>query len=467
MNANKALWGGRFHEKPSSLFLQFSQSVSFDWRLYKQDIKGSIAHARMLEKIGIIDPKESEEIQRGLTEILEEIEEGQFKWSTQLEDIHMNIESALINKTKAGLKLHTGRSRNDQIATTMRLWVKEEVQKILSLLSRLQAVLVLWAEENIEVVIPGYTHLQKAQVVSLAHQILAYVEMLERDKEKFKECYNNTDVLVLGSGALAGSSIELDREYVANLLGFSRISQNSMDGVSDRDFVLDFLYGASTLGIHLSRFAEDMVLWSSSEWGFLELPDAFSSGSSLMPNKKNPDCFELLRGKSARLISNLNRLSILLKSLPLTYNRDMQEDKEPLFDSADTVESCLEMLIAMIPKLKIKKSLCLKQSEDPLLFATDIADWLVQKRIPFREAHHKVGELIGYCQKNSLSLAAVPSAVLDAIHPELSKQWKVFFDPHKSLERKKTMGSPNPDLVRKRILFWKESLKVASAPEEA
>ncbi|QSR85944.1 argininosuccinate lyase [Candidatus Methylacidiphilum infernorum] len=459
MNANKAPWGGRFHEKPSSLFLQFSQSVSFDWRLYKQDIKGSIAHARMLEKIGIIDQKESEEIQRGLTEILEEIEQGQFKWSTQLEDIHMNIESALINKTKAGLKLHTGRSRNDQIATTMRLWVKEEVQKILSLLSRLQAVLVQWAEENVEVVIPGYTHLQKAQVVLLAHQILAYVEMLERDKEKFKECYNNADVLVLGSGALAGSSIELDREYVANLLGFSRISQNSMDGVSDRDFVLDFLYGASTLGIHLSRFAEDMVLWSSSEWGFLELPDAFSSGSSLMPNKKNPDCFELLRGKSARLISNLNRLSILLKSLPLTYNRDMQEDKEPLFDSADTVERCLEMLIAMIPKLKIKKSLCLKQSEDSLLFATDIVDWLVQKRIPFREAHHKVGELIGYCQKNSLSLDAVPSSVLDAIHPELSKQWKSFFDPHKSLERKKTMGSPNPDLVRKRILFWKESLK--------
>ncbi|TFE69539.1 argininosuccinate lyase [Methylacidiphilum caldifontis] len=459
MNSNNPLWGGRFNEKPSSVFLEFSQSISFDWRLYSQDIRGSIAHARMLEKIGIINATESEEIQKGLTEILQEIEQGQFSWSTELEDIHMNIESALIKKTKAGLKLHTARSRNDQIATTMRLWLKEEVQKILTLLSRLQAVLVSWAEDNLDVVIPGYTHLQRAQPVCLSHQILAYVEMLERDKERFQECYKHADVLVLGSGALAGSTLPLDREYVARLLGFEKIAENSMDAVSDRDFVLDFLYGASTLGVHLSRFAEDMTLWSTSEWGFLELPDSFSSGSSLMPNKKNPDCFELLRGKSARLISNLTRLSILLRSLPLTYNRDMQEDKEPLFDSADTVELCLEMLIAVVPNLKIKKHRCMHQSQDPLLYATDIADWLVEKQVPFREAHHKVGELVGYCQKNSLLLSAVPESILETIHPELPKQWKTFFDPQKSLERKKTLGSPNPDFVRKRIQFWKEKLK--------
>ncbi|WP_235277234.1 argininosuccinate lyase [Methylacidiphilum kamchatkense] len=283
MNADKALWGGRFHEKPSSLFTRFSQSISFDWRLYYQDIQGSIAHARMLEKIGIIDSKESEEIQSALSEISHQIEQGQFQWSMEHEDVHMNIEYALTQKTKAGLKLHTARSRNDQIATTMRMWVKEEVQKIFNLLCRLQAILVQWAEKYTDLVIPGYTHLQRAQPVSIAHQILAYVEMLERDKEKFLACYKSADVLILGSGALAGSSLPLDREYVAKLLGFSKVSENSMDGVSDRDFVLDFLYGGASLGIHLSRFAEDMILWSSSEFGFLELPDSFSSGSSLMP----------------------------------------------------------------------------------------------------------------------------------------------------------------------------------------
>ncbi|TFE70199.1 argininosuccinate lyase [Methylacidiphilum sp. Yel] len=463
MNTDKALWGGRFHEKPSSLFTRFSQSISFDWRLYHQDIQGSIAHARMLEKIGIIDSKESEEIQSALSEISHQIEQGQFQWSMEHEDVHMNIEYALTQKTKAGLKLHTARSRNDQIATTMRMWVKEEAQKIFTLLCRLQAILVQWAEKHADLVIPGYTHLQRAQPVSIAHQILAYVEMLERDKEKFLACYKSADVLILGSGALAGSSLPLDREYIAKLLGFSKISENSMDGVSDRDFVLDFLYGGASLGIHLSRFAEDMVLWSSSEFGFLELPDSFSSGSSLMPNKKNPDTFELIRGKSTRLIANLNRLCILLKSLPLTYNRDLQEDKEPLFDSADTIESSLEILIALIPELKIKRANCLERAKDPLLFATDITDWLVQRQIPFREAHHKIGELIGYCEKNSILLSEAPESVLSRIHPDLPKVWKEFFDPQKSLDRKKTIGAPNPSSVRQRIAHWKEQLKTINA----
>jgi argininosuccinate lyase len=372
-------------------------SIPFDRRLYRQEIEGSIAHARMLAKQGIIAESEAETIIKGLNSIREEIKRGKFQFKTELEDIHMNIEAGLFAKIGdvAG-KLHTARSRNDQIALDLRLFVKEEILKTIDKIKALQAALVELAEANKAVIMPGYTHLQQAQPILLAHHLLAYFEMFQRDKERFHDCLGRTDVLPLGSGALAGVPYPLDREFVARQLGFSKVSTNSLDAVSDRDFVIEYEAAAAIAMMHLSRLAEELILWSSSEFGFIEIGEAFTTGSSIMPQKKNPDVAELARGKTGRVYGHLMGILTTMKSLPLAYNRDMQEDKEGLFDTVDTLHTSLEVFAGMVKTLKINTERISQAMKTDYILATDLADYLVKKGLPFREAHGVVAKLSEY-----------------------------------------------------------------------
>ncbi len=385
---------GRFSAAASEIAQRYSESVSFDRRLYRHDIAGSIAHASALASAGILSADEFEMIARGLREIENQITAGTFVWDASLEDVHMNIEAALTKRIGlAGDKLHTGRSRNDQIALDLRLFTRDEIDQIVARLRALQHALLLLAQKYSEVLMPGYTHLQRAQPTYFAHYLLAQLEALERDHERLRDTRRRADVMPLGSGALAGSTIALDREGIAKVLGFQRVTQNSIDAVSDRDFVGDFLYSLAMIGIHLSRFSEDLIIWSTSEFGFIEFSDAFATGSSLMPQKKNPDMAELTRGKCGRLIGNLVSLLTILKGLPSSYNRDLQEDKEALFDSVDTVRSALELFSAMLPELTINRERMESLANDPQLLATDLAEHLVGKGVSFREAHTIVGKL--------------------------------------------------------------------------
>src|SRR5271167_1513664 len=354
----KALWGGRFATGAAERLRDYTESVSFDWQLYRHDIAGSIAHAKMLAHIRVLKQSELSVIVAGLEEIRAQIDRGQFKWRTDLEDVHMNIEAELTARCPVGAKLHTGRSRNDQVATAMRLWLKDQIVANRAAIAGLQSALETWASRDFKVVIPGYTHLQRAQPVLLAHHLLAYVEMLERDHERLADCAKRTDVLPLGSGAIAGSTLPLDRAYVAKELGFARISENSMDAVSDRDFVVEYNAACALLAVHLSRLAEDLILWSSSEFRFIRIGDSYTTGSSLMPQKKNPDIAELARGKSARVIGNLVASLTLLKGLPMTYNRDLQEDKERMFDSADAVQAASRLMAALLQNTTINHAAC-------------------------------------------------------------------------------------------------------------
>lgn len=388
---------GRFEKGMDKRVKDYTLSVSFDKRLYKYDIAGSIAHARMLAKQNIISDKEAERIIMGLIAIREEIERGDFEFKDDLEDIHINIEARLTEKIgNIGAKLHTARSRNDQIALDMRLYVKEAIADTIRLIRSFQSTLVELAEANINVIIPGYTHLQRAQPVLFAHHLLAYFEMLQRDIERFRQCKEQTDVLPLGSGALAGVPYNIDRESMAKELGFKTISKNSMDAVSDRDFVIEYQAAASITMMHISRFAEEIVLWSSTEFGFIELDEAFSTGSSIMPQKNNPDVAELARGKTARIYGHLMAALTMMKGLPLSYNRDLQEDKEGLFDSVDTLVSTLDVFNGMIGSLRVRKECCRKAAVENYTLATDVADYLVKKGVPFREAHETVGKLVRY-----------------------------------------------------------------------
>ncbi len=345
---------GRFTAGPSADVAAFSESISFDHRLWRQDIIGSMAHAAMLEKIGVLTKRERESIVRGLEDIGQEIADGKFQWKTELEDVHMNIEAELTRRVPAGAKLHTARSRNDQVALDIRMWLRDELAELDGELRTLQSALVRLGEKNSDVIIPGYTHLQRAQPVYFAHHLLAYVEMIERDRQRFIDCFQRVNVCPLGNGAIAGSTLPIDREMVAEILGFvdadgkARVTQNSMDGISDRDFAVEFCAGAALLAVHLSRLSEDVILWASAEFNFIKIADAYTTGSSLMPQKKNPDVAELTRGKSARVIGNLVSLLTLLKGLPMTYNRDLQEDKERLFDSAATVRACSRLMAALL-----------------------------------------------------------------------------------------------------------------------
>lgn len=455
---NKAMWGGRFASGTDALLQRFSESVSYDQRLYAHDIRGSIAHARMLMSIGVLNEEELSEIESNLLKIREQIESGQFDWKLELEDVHMNIESRLTEMTSAGAKLHTGRSRNDQVATDMRLWLKETIAENLDALSQLQSALVILAEKNADVLVPGYTHLQRGQPVVFAHVLLAYVEMFSRDSGRFQDAFKRTDVLPLGSGALAGSTLPLDREKVREELGFAEISQNSLDAVSDRDFIVEYLSACSLLAAHLSRLSEDLVLWSSAEFGFVRIGDSFTTGSSLMPQKKNPDVAELVRGKSGRVIGNLVSLLVTLKGLPMTYNRDLQEDKERLFDSADTVQASLEIMAAMLLDTEVKREPCETAASDPLLLATDVADALVRKGVPFRHAHEIVGSAVREAELCNCSLADLPLEAWKKIHDAVDNEILSVFDPRSALGHRPMIGAPNPELVADQIAKWKDQL---------
>ncbi len=387
----------RFRKDMDKSVHQYTESISFDQRLYRHDIAGSIAHAKMLAKQGIVSEKEVALITKGLISIRKEIEQGKFQFDSELEDIHMNIESRLFKQVGdvAG-KLHTARSRNDQVALDLRLFTKEVIEETIQKLKGLQGALLKVAEDNKSVVMPGYTHLQRAQPILMAHHLLAYFEMLQRDIQRFDNCLKRTDVLPLGSGALAGVPYPIDRSYIAQELGFSQISQNSIDAVSDRDFVVEFQAAASVAMMHLSRLAEEIILWSSAEFGFIEIDDAYATSSSIMPQKKNPDVAELARGKTGRTYGNLLSILTTMKALPLSYNRDLQEDKEGLFDTADTLLSTLEVFAGIVSTLKIKTRRTRKTTKEGYILATDVADYLANKGIPFRQAHTIVGELVDY-----------------------------------------------------------------------
>ena len=447
-------WGGRFSTGPAETVKQFTESVSFDWRLYRQDIAGSIAHAKGLTKAGLITNAEAGKIIRGLQVIHREIDAGKFQWDPALEDVHMNIEVALVKKIgAAGKKLHTARSRNDQVATDMCLWVCEIAVDRIAQLGKLQLALVHLAEANQTVVIPGYTHMQRAQPVSFAHHCLAYVEMFERDMLRFTTgCGNANRHSPLGSGAIAGSTLRVDRAAVAKQLGFSGVTQNSMDAVSNRDFVLDFLYAAAVTGMHLSRLAEDLILWSSAEFGFITIGDAYTTGSSLMPQKKNPDICELTRGKTGRLYGNLVAVLTLMKGLPLTYNRDMQEDKEPLFDSADTLRNTLGVVAAMLRHVQVNRARCEAAASDPLLLATDLVDFLVKQGTPFREAHHLVGALVAESEQTGIALPILAGQ-------KYGRAAANVFHVRRALAARKATGAPAPASVRAQIAGWKKRLK--------
>ena len=396
--AEKKLWGGRFKESTNKLVEEFTESVSYDKRLAPYDIAGSVAHVKMLEKQGILSQEEADRIVKALNEVLQEIEKGEFEWKKELEDVHMNIEKRLIEKVGAvGGKLHTGRSRNDQVATDVRLYVRKEILEILELLKELRRAFFKQAQENLGVIMPGYTHLQIAQPVLYSHHMLAYYQMFKRDAERFEDTLKRVNVSPLGSAALAGTSYPLDREFTAKLLGFSTVTRNSMDAVSDRDFVAETIFNCAMVMAHLSRLSEELILWSSQEFDFIELPDAFCTGSSIMPQKKNPDVSELTRGKTGRVYGDLVAILTIIKGLPLSYNRDLQEDKEPLFDAIDTVKACLKVNALIVEGMKPKRRRMEEQARKGFSLATDLADYLAKRGVPFREAHRIVGELVAYC----------------------------------------------------------------------
>ncbi len=386
---------GRFDARMDPLFTRFNASVSFDKRLYAQDIAGSIAHVRMLAKQGIVDTKDADAIEQGLREVREEIEEGRFEFLEELEDVHINIENRLREKIGdvAG-RLHTARSRNDQVALDTRMYVKEQVSQVCGDLAELMRTLVDVGERTVDLVLPGYTHLQRAQPVRLGHHFMAYFQMFRRDWARFRDSVHRADEMPLGSAALAGTTFPIDRSLVANELGFARLAENSMDAVSDRDFIAEFLFDACMVMMHLSRLAEELIIWSSSEFGFCILPDAFCSGSSIMPQKKNPDACELIRGKTGRVYGDLVALLTTLKALPLTYNKDLQEDKEPLFDAVDTVRSSVRIMARIVHGTEFMADRMLQAASDPTLAATDLADRMAREGVPFREAHGRVGQAI-------------------------------------------------------------------------
>ncbi len=455
---------GRFAHGPAADVAAFSESISFDWRMWRHDIRGSIAHATMLCAIGILTKAEREAIVDGLEQIGGEIEAGKFQWKPELEDVHMNIEAELTNRVPAGAKLHTARTRNDQVALDVRLWTRDELRSLEAELAVLQASLVALGERAGDTLVPGYTHMQRGQPVYFAHHCLAYVEMFDRDRQRLGDCYKRVNVCPLGSGALAGTTLPIDRELVAMQLGFvdeagrPQLTQNSMDGVSDRDFVVEFCADAALAAVHLSRLAEDVILWATSEFNFIKIADAYTTGSSLMPQKKNPDVAELTRGKSARVIGNLVSLLTLLKGLPMTYNRDMQEDKERLFDTADTVRACVRLMAAMLDHTNVKAANCNAAAADPQLLATDLADYLVRKGMPFRQAHHIIGAVVALAEKSGKPLDEVTLEEFRSTSDQFTADVADVFDLKKAMQRRNLVGAPGTAEVKKQIARWKKLL---------
>ena len=446
------LWGGRFTKSTDTFTDHFHSSISFDQRLYQEDILGSIAHADMLGRQGIIPKEDALLIQKALQEILEDIAQGNIEFDEKAEDIHMNIETILISRIgDVGKRLHTGRSRNDQVALDIRMYVKKEITGLCSLLKELLLTLNHIAGENTDTILPGYTHLQRAQPVTFAHHLLAYVEMFKRDYDRLKDTYKRTDSMPLGSGALAGTTYPLDREYVAEKLGFSSITLNSMDGVSDRDFCIELLSALSILMMHLSRFCEEIILWSSHEFHFVELDDGYSTGSSIMPQKKNPDMAELIRGKTGRVYGSLMSLLTTMKGLPLAYNKDMQEDKEAVFDTIDTVKMCLPVFTAMIKTMIVQKQAMYQAAKGGFTNATDAADWLVKKGVPFRDAHAIIGQLVLYCINHNTNLDDLSLEEYQAVSPVFDKTVYDAITVEKCVQARNVPGGPSKEYIQKCI----------------
>jgi argininosuccinate lyase len=435
------LWGGRFGSATANSVEAFTASIAVDARLYRHDIQGSIAHAKMLAKQGIIPVRDAQKIVRGLETVRREIDNGKFAFSEADEDIHMNIERRLIERIgPAGGKLHTARSRNDQVVLDMRLYLRDEVKIIIAGLQTLRQELARAAKKYLDVIMPGYTHLQRAQPVLFSHHLLAYVEMFERDRERFAGCLERINVLPLGSGALAGTTFPIDRAYVAKLLGFPRVSKNSIDAVSDRDFLLEFLAASSILFVHLSRLADELVLWSTQEFGFVELPDDYCTGSSMMPQKKNPDVPELIRGKTGRVFGHLQALLTIMKGLPLAYNRDFQEDKVPLFDTADTVKASLKMMGEIVAGIKVMSERMRDAARDGFLNATDLADYLVERGLPFRAAHQVVGTVVQFCVSNDKRIEELSLIELQRFSKKIEKDVYGYLSAEAVVARRRALG---------------------------
>jgi argininosuccinate lyase len=455
------MWKGRFQEETSALLQQYSESVSFDWRLWRHDIAGSIAHSAALEKAGLIAAEERAKIVGGLQEIGAEIEAGKFQWKVELEDVHMNIEAELTRRIGApGAKLHTARSRNDQIALDLRLYLRDACDGLDALLADMQRALVALGARHMDVIIPGYTHLQRAQPVYFAHHLLAYVEMFHRDRDRLRDGRKRINVCPLGSGAIAGSTILLDRELVASELGFPAITQNSMDAVSDRDFAVEFLAALALIAVHLSRLSEDVILWASSEFKFITISDAFTTGSSLMPQKKNPDVAELTRGKSGRVIGALMSLLTTIKGLPMTYNRDMQEDKEPVFDSLDTIRAALGVFTAMLHGIEANPPACAAAVGDPMLLATDLADYLVNHGVPFRQAHEVIGKAVALCGEKKCELPQLTLADYQGLSPAFAADVFDILKVEKSMAARQAIGAPSPQNIAAQLARWQLALGI-------
>ncbi len=456
----KKPWAGRFTEATSKSVEKYTESISFDRRLWKYDIEGSIAHARMLAKQGIILKKECESIVKGLKEIYREIVEGRFVFREELEDIHMNIESVLIEKIgDAGAKLHTARSRNDQVALDIRLYLRDRTGEIIALLLELEKRIADKAEKNLGIMMPGYTHTQRAQPVLLSHHLMAYAQMFDRDRERFSDALKRINVLPLGACALAGTSLPIDRAYVAELLKFDSVSENSIDSVSDRDAVIEFLSSSAIFMSHISRLAEEIVLWSSEEFSFVVISDAYTTGSSIMPQKKNPDVAELMRGKTGRVYGDLVSLLTLMKGLPLSYNRDMQEDKQPLFDASDTVASTIKILCQMLGGITFNSGRMEKSAGDGYSTATDIAEYLVRQGVPFRHAHEITGKIVRHAIESGKTLTDLTPEEYSSYSPFIGNDIYSFVDPHASVRAKGCLGGTSQERVREQIARFRKRLR--------
>lgn len=437
----KKLWGGRFQKTPEKWVDEFGASIHFDKQLVKEDLTGSLAHASMLNKCGILGDEEAAAIKDGLNTLMKKAEADELEFSVDYEDIHLNLEKMLIDEIgPLGGKLHTARSRNDQVATDMHLYLNNQVEHIIELISSFQTVLVEKAEQHVETIFPGYTHLQRAQPISFAHHILAYFWMLERDKARFQDSLKRINVSPLGCGALAGTTFPIDREYTAEQLGFDHIYENSLDGVSDRDFILEFLSNSSLVMMHLSRFCEEIILWCSQEFKFIELDDTYATGSSMMPQKKNPDMAELIRGKTGRVYGNLMGLLTIMKGLPLTYNKDLQEDKEGMFDTVKTIAGSLQIFTGMIQTMTVNEDVMKKATKEDFSNATEVADYLAKKGMPFREAHEIVGKLVYTCIQKGIYLSDLSFETFTEASDLFEQDIYTVLDPYVAVEKRTSAG---------------------------
>ncbi|MGE9659064.1 argininosuccinate lyase [Snodgrassella alvi] len=453
-------WSGRFHEPVSELVKQYTASITFDKRLAQCDIQGSLAHAQMLHQSGVLSAEDLSAIKIGMQEILAEIAAGKIDWSVDLEDVHMNVEHLLTQKVgDAGKRLHTGRSRNDQVATDIRLWLRDEIDSIVLLIKDLQSALVDLADKNAEVVMPGFTHMQVAQPVSFGHHMLAYVEMLGRDSERMLDCRHRVNRMPLGAAALAGTTFPIQREITAQLLGFEEICQNSLDAVSDRDFAIEFTAAASILMVHLSRLSEELIYWMSPRFGFIDIADRFCTGSSIMPQKKNPDVPELVRGKSARVVGHLMGLITLMKSQPLAYNKDNQEDKEPLFDTVDTLTDTLRIYAEMMRGVSVKPENMRAAVLQGFATATDLADYLVKKGLPFRDSHEVVARAVRLAEEQQRELSELPLDILQSFSGLIEEDVYQVLSPEGSLHARNHIGGTAPAQVRAQVARWRQYLQ--------